>query len=101
MMKPAIKWAGWGLLTLLVFFVASCMSHPWFQSRFPWEESPDPNQGPVITDSTGHVYPPGNSTWVPLVDDCMAEGGSRRYCIENLPPEERAKLERWRRNPVR
>ncbi|NKC01238.1 MAG: hypothetical protein GKR90_22455 [Pseudomonadales bacterium] len=81
---------------LICVLVASC--HPWFQSRFPWEEGPDPNQDPVLTTSSGRAYFPSDATWVPLLDDCMATGGSRRHCINTLPPDERAKLEDWRRN---
>jgi len=80
---------------LVTVLVAGC--HPWFESRFPWEEGPDPNQEPVLTTSPG-VYFPGDATWVPLIDDCMAAGGSRRHCINALPPAERAKLEDWRRD---
>jgi hypothetical protein len=83
------------LLTAIVLLVGSCMSHPWFKSRFPWEDKPDPNQKPVLTNSRGETYLPGTPSWVPLVDDCMAAGGNRTDCSNNLPPDELAKLQRW------
>jgi hypothetical protein len=83
------------LLTAIVLLVGSCMSHPWFKSRFPWQDKPDPNQKPVLTNSRGETYLPGTPSWVPLVDDCMAAGGNRTDCTNNLPPDELAKLQRW------
>ena len=62
-------------MTAIVLLVGSCMSHPWFKSRFPWEDKPDPNQKPVLSNSRGETYLPGTPSWVPLVDDCMAAGG--------------------------
>ena len=83
------------LLTAIVLLGGSCMSHPWFKSRFPWEDKPDPNQKPVLTNSRGETYLPGTPSWVLLVDDCMAAGGNRTDCSNNLPPDELAKLQRW------
>ncbi len=83
------------LLAMTMLIVASCATHPWFKSRFPWEEQPDPNQQPVLTNSAGETYHPGTPSWVPLIDDCIRAGGSRNDCIEALPPEELAKLEAW------
>ncbi len=89
------------LLTAIVLLVGSCMSHPWFKSRFPWEDKPDPNQKPVLTNSRGETYLPGTPSWVPLVDDCMAAGGNRTDCSNNLPPDELAKLQRWEQRMTR
>ena len=33
--------------------------------------------------------------WVVLIQSCMAAGGQRTQCIENLPPEVFAQLEAW------
>ena len=82
-------------LTLL----AGC--HPWFKSRFPWQEGPDPNQQPVITNSAGETYLPGTPAWIPKIDDCMREGGSRPDCIDALPAEDREALEQWERERAR
>jgi hypothetical protein len=32
---------------------------------------------------------------VPLIDECIRRGRSRRDCINELPPEELAALKRW------
>jgi hypothetical protein len=94
----------WLLVVGAALLMASCMTHPWFKSRFPWEEQPDPDKKPVITNSAGERYNPGTPSFVPLIDNCMAEGGSRTYCIDNLPPEEMKKFLDWekknRRNRV-
>lgn len=46
----------------------------------------DPEDGqPEVTTESGYV--PGTPPWVPLIDDCMARGGTRSDCIESLPPE--------------
>ncbi len=88
-----------GIVMLMVgafmTLVASCMTHPWFKSRFPWEEQPDPNQQPVLTNSAGERYHPATPTWVPLVDNCLRNGGNRTECIDNLPPEELKKFHDW------
>jgi hypothetical protein len=87
------------LLTLsAAMLLISGGCHPWFESRYPWEENPDRNQTPVITTSDGSRYEsgshyPGTPSYVPLIDACLSEGGSRGECIESLPPEELAKLE--------
>ena len=73
--------------------LAGC--HPWFESRFPWDEQPDPDQQPILTNSAGERYHPGTPSWVPLVDDCLAAGGNRTDCIDNLPPEELTKFREW------
>lgn len=39
--------------------------------------------------------------WVPLIDQCMAEGGTRNACIERLPPDVLADLENWERSQNR
>ena len=49
----------------------------------------------VLTNSRGESYRPGTPSWVPLIDNCIIAGGSRGDCIEALPPEELAKLEKW------
>ena len=63
-----------------------------------------PDHGPVATttDATdagagNDRYLPGTPSWVPLIDACMAGGGSRGDCIAALPPEELAALEQWER----
>ena len=33
--------------------------------------------------------------WVKLINACMADGGQRTQCIENLPPDILAQLEEW------
>ena len=33
--------------------------------------------------------------WLPLVDDCLAAGGNRTDCIDDLPAEELAKFREW------
>lgn len=38
---------------------------------------------------------PDETPWSPLIDACMAEGGSRGQCIDSLPPEILADLEAW------
>jgi len=38
----------------------------------------------------GHEYP-----WSQPLDDCMAAGGLRTECIENLPPDILAQFEAW------
>ncbi len=48
---------------------------------------------PVLTNSRGERYYPGTPTYVPLIDDCLALGGTRGACIEALPPDELKKLE--------
>jgi hypothetical protein len=83
------------VLLIGTLLLATGCGHPWFKSRFPWEEQRDPDQPPVIVNSAGEPYLPGTPSWVPLIDDCMAGGGSRGECIEALPPEELAKLEAW------
>ena len=47
----------------------------------------------VLTNSRGERYHPGTPTYVPLIDDCLALGGTRPDCIEALPPDELKKLE--------
>jgi len=79
------------LLAGTVLLLTGC--HPWFKSRFPWEEQPDPNQKPVITNSAGETYQSGTPSFVLLIDDCMSAGGSRNECIAALPPESLARLE--------
>lgn len=77
-----------------VLVVSGC-GHPWFESRWSREESPDADQQPVITNSERQIYHPGTPSWVPLIDECMNAGGGRGECIAALPPEELAKLEAW------
>ena len=88
----------WTLASAALLLVASCETHPWFKSRFPWEEQPDPNQQPVITNSAGERYHTGTPSWVPLVDDCLREGGNRTDCIDSLPAEELEKFHEWEQN---
>lgn len=33
--------------------------------------------------------------WIVLIDACMAAGGQRAQCIENLPPEVLTQLQAW------
>ncbi len=47
----------------------------------------------VLTNSRGEHYYIGTPTYVPLIDDCLALGGTRGACIEALPPDELKKLE--------
>ena len=47
----------------------------------------------VLTNSRGEHYYTGTPTYVPLIDDCLALGGTRGACIEALPPDELKKLE--------
>jgi len=91
-MLKLIKWVVSVLAVASLLIVSGC-GHPWFKSRWPWEEPPDPNQEPVLTNSAGQTYYPGTPSWVPLIDDCMSAGGSRGECIAALPPEELARLE--------
>lgn len=42
-------------------------------------------------------YEPGTPPWVPLIDECMAAGGSRNDCIAALPPDVYAALTDWER----
>ena len=79
------------LIGALMLLITSC--HPWFESRFPWEEKPDPNQKPIITTSAGRIYQSGTPSYVPLIDECMSTGETRAECIDALPREELAKLE--------
>jgi hypothetical protein len=90
-----IRGVGWILLTAAVLIVASCTTHPWFKSRFPWEDPPDPDQQPILVNSSGERYHPGTPSWVPLVDNCIREGGGRADCIDQLPPDEKAKFHQW------
>ncbi len=78
------------LLSGIVLLAAGC--HPWFKSTLPWEEKPDPDQPPVLVNSSGETYLPGTPSWVALIDDCMSYGGTRGECIDALPPEELSKL---------
>jgi hypothetical protein len=87
----------WILLGAAVLGSPGCMTHPWFKSRWPWEEPPDPNQQPILTNSAGETYRPGTPSWVPLIDDCMRAGGDRNDCIDALPPEELEKFQEWER----
>lgn len=76
------------LLTIVltpVLFVAC--GHPWFESEVGDLEE----QQSEITTESGYV--PGTPPWVPLIDDCMARGGTRSECIESLPPEVLEELE--------
>ena len=50
-------------------------------------------QPSVLTNGRGERYYPGTPTYVPLIDDCLALGGTRGACIEALPPDELKKLE--------
>jgi hypothetical protein len=83
-------------LSAAVLLTSGC--HPWFKSRYPWEEKSDPNQKPVVTTPNGGSYKsgshyPGTPSYVALIDACVSKGGSRGECIESLPAEELAKLE--------
>lgn len=84
-----------GVLAIVCLLILSGCGHPWFKTRWPWEEKPDPNQRPVITTSDEEIIYPGSLSWVPLINDCMKAGGTRNECIAALPPEELAKLEAW------
>ena len=79
------------LLSGIVLLAAGC--HPWFKSTLPWEEKPDPDQKPIITNAAGETYYLGTPSYVPLIDDCLSAGGTRSECIAALPPEELAKLQ--------
>ena len=76
---------------LLVFSILCSACHPWFKSG---PGAPD-DQQPEITSETGYV--PGTPPWVPVIDACMANGGTRGECIESLPPEMLEALESWER----
>jgi hypothetical protein len=43
----------------------------------------------------GYPYKAGTPSWVPLIDVCMADGGQRTACIEQLPEQELEKLRKW------
>ena len=76
---------------------ASC-GHPWFQSRqqAPADQRPELTAAvPPDPGTASDEYLPGTPSWVPLIDACMREGGSRGACIDALPPEEKAALEQW------
>ena len=93
-------------LTAAALLISGC--HPWSTSPDPSEEKPEPNQMPALTAANGgsgesgrHV--PGTPAYVPLIDACLAKGGSRGECIESLPPEALARLaaEEARRGAMR
>jgi hypothetical protein len=78
---------------------AGC-GHPWFKSG----EKALPEQRPELTvpvspdpNTSSGEYLPGTPSRVSLIDVCMRRGGSRVDCIDALPPEELAALERWER----
>ena len=35
---------------------------------------------------------------MPLIDDCLREGGNRTDCIDNLPPDELMRFHEWEQN---
>ena len=68
------------LLGAVMLFITGCWTHPWFESRFPWEEQPDPNQRPTLTNIAGErISPP---EWAPRVDACLKEEGKRADCVD-------------------
>jgi hypothetical protein len=76
------------LLTIvLVSALLVACGHPWFRSGAGGPE----DRQPEITTESGYV--PGTPPWVPLIDECMARGGTRSECIESLPPEVLEELE--------
>jgi len=73
-------------IVLIPVLLVAC-GHAWFKSGVGVLEE----QQPEITTESGYV--PGTPPWVPLIDDCMARGGTRSECIESLPPEVLEELE--------
>lgn len=86
-------WVGW----LALLGCAGC-GHPWFQSGSgaPAEQLPE-LMAPTTPDTAPKAYLPGTPSWVPLIDACMRSGRSRGDCIDALPAEQLAELERWER----
>ena len=77
---------------LVVLFSLLCSAcHPWFESG---PGAPE-DQRPELTSETG--YTPGTPPWIPLIDACKANGGTRGECIESLPPDMLEALESWER----
>ena len=73
------------LLCAVLLSTVGCWTHPWFESRFPWEEQPDPNQRPILTHSAGErISPP---EWALPVDACLKEEGTLRSCADIVPPQ--------------
>ena len=84
-----------------VALVALAGCHPWFASRFPWEDAPDPDTPPVLTNDQGTQYVPGTPSWVPLIDNCMIAGGTRAECIDRLPEADKERYLEWERAKAR
>lgn len=89
----------WSAICVALMICAGC-GHPSFKSG---EKAP-PEQRPELTvpvppdpNTASGEYVSGTPSWVPLIDVCMRRGGSRVDCIDALPPEELAALERWER----
>jgi hypothetical protein len=89
-----MRWCG---ICVALTICVGC-GHPWFKSgdKAPPDQRPELTM-PVSPDAytSSGEYVPGTPSWVPLIDVCMRRGGSRVDCIDALPPEELAALERW------
>jgi len=79
------------LLLICLFSVLISACHPWFRSG---PGAPE-DQQPELASETGYV--PGTPPWVPLIDACMSNGGTRDECIEALPLDMLEALESWER----
>ena len=75
----------------ILWVVLLSATHPWFKSG----PGAPADQEPVLTAPPGQTYPPGTPSWVPLIDQCMAAGGSRSECVEALPPAELHAFRDW------
>lgn len=75
----------------LLLGVSGC--HPWFKSDFSLKEKPE--MAPVLVSPDGYPYNVGTPSWVPLIDACMANGGQRDVCTEELPEQELEKFLKW------
>ena len=73
--------------------LSSSGCHPWFKSDFSLKEKPE--MPPVLVSPEGYPYRTGTPSWVPLIDACMANGGQRDVCIEELPEQELEKFLKW------
>ncbi len=59
------------------------------------EPNPDLQRAPLGGRFPARYQEGQEQPWTALIDDCMAAGGQRTDCIENLPPDVLAQLEAW------
>ncbi len=57
--------------------------------------NPDLQRAPPGGRSSPRYQEGQEQPWSAIVDRCMAAGGQRSECIENLPPDVLAQLEAW------